>query len=187
MSNNGDVLITINKSVLMMSNFLKKITAIANSVEGVKSVDTKVGEKYHAGVIRKYDFKTPTRILLVDDEKEFVQTLSDRLKMRQIESKFVSSGMDALDFVNQEDTDVMVLDLKMPGIDGFEVLRKIKKTKPNIEVIILTGHGSDQDRETCLRLGAFAYLQKPADIDSLTATMQKAYDKINAEKEALSE
>ena len=69
----------------------------------------------------------------------------------------------------------------------FEVLKKIKKTKPNIEVIILTGHGSEQDRETCMNLGAFAYLQKPADIDSLTATMQKAYEKINSAKTELSE
>ncbi len=186
-ANKGDVIITINKSVLRMSSYSKSIISIVNRVEGVKSVETKIGEKYRISVMRKLDFDTPTRILLVDDEKEFVQTLSERLKMREIESNFVFSGKDALDFVDQEDTDVMILDLKMPGIDGFDVLKKIKQTKPNIEVIILTGHGSEQDRETCLKLGAFAYLQKPADIDSLTATMQKAYEKINSANEALSD
>ena len=186
-TSNGDVLITINKNVTMLSNFSKKISTIASSIEGVKSVKTKVGGKYQPSIIRRHNFETPTRILLVDDEKEFVQTLSERLKMREIESNYVFSGKDALDFVDQEDTDVMILDLKMPGIDGFEVLKKIKKTKPNIEVIILTGHGSEQDRETCMNLGAFAYLQKPADIDSLTATMQKAYEKINSAKTELSE
>ena len=125
------------------------------------------------------------RILLVDDEKEFVQTLSERLKMRQIDSKFVFSGEDALDFADNEDTDVMVLDLKMPGIDGIEVLKKVKQTKPNMEIIILTGHGSEKDRKTCLELGAFAYLQKPADIDILTATMKKAYEKIYSSKKEL--
>jgi DNA-binding response OmpR family regulator len=72
----------------------------------------------------------------------------------------------------------------MPGIDGFDVLKKIKKTKPYIEVIILTGHGSEEDRKRCMDLGAFAYLQKPADIDLLTATMKEAYGKINAAKQA---
>ncbi len=185
--NNGDVLITINKRVLMLSKFEQKITGITKSIEGVKSVATKVGGKYQTNLIHNFDFETPTRILLVDDEKEFVQTLSERLKMRQIENNFVFSGEDALDFADQEETDVMVLDLKMPGIDGFEVLKKIKQTKSAIEVIILTGHGSEKDRKTCMDLGAFAYLQKPADIDLLTDTMQKAYEKIYASKQGLSD
>ncbi len=183
----GNVLITINKSVLMLSAFSRKIVALASNVEGVNTVKTKVGEKYQANITRKYNFETPMRILLVDDEQEFVQTLSERLKMRQIKNKFVYSGEEALDFVDQEDTDVMILDLKMPGIDGFDVLKKVKQSNPNIEVIVLTGHGSEQDRETCLRLGAFAYLQKPADIEDITVTMQKAYEKINSAKDSISE
>lgn len=74
----------------------------------------------------------------------------------------------------------MVLDLKMPGIDGIEVLRRLKKEHPGIEVIILTGHGSEADREMCMQLGAFAYLKKPVDIDVLSQTMREAYAKIRA-------
>jgi two-component system, OmpR family, response regulator CpxR len=184
---NGDVLITINKRVLMMSKFKQKITALAEGVEGVKTVKTKEGGKAQSRITRNYDFETPTRILLVDDEKEFVQTLSERLKTRHIENEFVLSGEEALNFADQGDSDVMVLDLKMPGIDGFEVLKKVKQSKPNTEVIILTGHGSEKDRKTCLELGAFAYLQKPADIDLLATTMQEAYQKISDAKHQLSD
>ena len=74
----------------------------------------------------------------------------------------------------------MVLDLKMPGIDGIAVLKETKKNNPNIEVIILTAHGSEADKKICMELGAFAYLQKPADIDKLSATINKAYKKIAA-------
>jgi DNA-binding response OmpR family regulator len=72
----------------------------------------------------------------------------------------------------------MILDLKMPGIDGIEVLKRVKQTRPAIEVIILTGHGSEEDRKTCLELGAFAYLQKPVDIELLTATLKKANEQM---------
>ena len=78
----------------------------------------------------------------------------------------------------------MILDLKMPGIDGMEVLRQVKATQPDIEVIILTGHGNETDRETCMGLGAFAYLQKPVDIDVLSETMKQANEKIQARKQA---
>lgn len=175
----GKVIVTIEKNVMMLSNLKRKIIDHINTIKGVKTVEISLGRKfYDATITRNYEFETPTRILLVDDEKEFVQTLSERLKMRQMESDIVYSGQDALDFADREDIEVVILDLKMPGIDGFEVLRKLKKTKPNIEVIILTGHGSEEDRKTCMALGAFAYLQKPADIDLLTATMKEAYEKI---------
>jgi DNA-binding NtrC family response regulator len=72
----------------------------------------------------------------------------------------------------------------MPGIDGMEVLRQVKATQPDIEVIILTGHGNETDRETCMGLGAFAYLQKPVDIDVLSETMKQANEKIQARKQA---
>ncbi len=180
-SDDGNILVTIDKNVMMLSKFQQKIIKIAQNIPGVKSVKTKIGQNYYkSDIIHNYDFKTPLRILLVDDEKEFVQTLSERLKIRQFASEVVFNGQEALDFTDREDTEVMVLDLKMPGIDGFEVLKKIKQTKPEIEVIILTGHGSEEDRKTCMDLGAFAYLQKPADIDQLTATMKEAYEKINS-------
>jgi len=71
-----------------------------------------------------------------------------------------------------------VLDLKMPGIDGMEVLRRVKREHPAIEVIILTGHGSEKDRTACMEAGAFAYLQKPVDIEKLSETMRQAYEKV---------
>jgi DNA-binding response OmpR family regulator len=108
--------------------------------------------------------------------------LSERLKIREVETRVTYSGEDALGYLDNQDTELMVLDLKMPGIDGFEVLRRIKATKPWVEVIILTGQGSDFDRQTCLDLGAFAFLERPVDIDVLTHTMRKAHEKIRARK-----
>ena len=184
----GKIVVTIDKKVLMLTKFQQKIIKTVEKIPGVRSVETKIGQNFYKGnIIYNYDFETPLRVLLVDDEKEFVQTMSERLKMRQFASEIAYNGQEALDFTEQEDTEVIVLDLKMPGIDGFEVLKKIKQTKPDIEVIILTGHGSEDDRKMCLDLGAFAYLQKPADIDLITETMKKAYNKIESRRNAVSE
>jgi DNA-binding response OmpR family regulator len=98
-------------------------------------------------------------------------------------SAVVYDGESALSLVKEDEPEVMILDLKMPGIDGIEVLRRVKNTHPNVEVIILTGHGSDADREVCLNLGAFAYLQKPVDIDLLSETLKQANEKIRHKKE----
>jgi CheY-like chemotaxis protein/cytidylate kinase len=182
-SDDGNVTITIDKSVIMLAKFKEKITNIAKGMNGVKSAETKLGRNYYSNtVVRRLNVETPSRLLLVDDEKEFVQTLSDRLKLREFNSEIAFDGEEALKITEKEETEVMILDLKMPGIDGFEVLRKIKKNKPHIEVIILTGHGSEDDRQKCLDLGAFAYLQKPADIELLTDTMKQAYEKISKTK-----
>lgn len=187
-ADSGNIVVTIDKNVLLLSKFKQKITSIASQVPGVTSVDTRIGKNYYkSDRTHSFEFETPLHVLLVDDEKEFVETLSERLKMRQISSDVVFSGHEALETADRDDTEVMVLDLKMPGIDGFEVLRQIKKTKPEIEVIILTGHGSEEDKVTCMDLGAFAYLQKPADIDQLAATMKQAYEKINKRKLAEAE
>jgi DNA-binding response OmpR family regulator len=122
-------------------------------------------------------------VLLVDDEREFVQTLSERLLMREMGSSVAYDGESALSIVQEEDPEVMILDLKMPGIDGIEVLRRLKATRPEIEVIILTGQGSESDRQTCMELGAFAYFEKPVDIDVLSETLKKANEKIKQAKE----
>lgn len=115
------------------------------------------------------------KLLLVDDEENFVNTLSERMKMRDVPSKVVYSGEKALEIVETETPDVMVLDLRMPGIDGMEVLRKVRKTHPQVQVIILTGHGTTLDEEEAKRLGAFHYHKKPIDIDELLGTVKKAY------------
>jgi len=114
----------------------------------------------------------------VDDEREFVHTLSERLQARNLEAAVVYDGEEALSFVASDEPEVMVLDLKMPGIDGIEVLRRVKRDHPDVEVIILTGHGSQKEEEIANQLGAFAYLRKPVDIELLTNTMKQAYRKI---------
>ena len=118
----------------------------------------------------------------MDDEREFVETLSERLLMRDIGSAVVYDGEEALRLVSEDEPEVVVLDLKMPGIDGIEVLRRIKRDYPLVEVIILTGHGSEKDRDICMQLGAFTYLEKPVEIEELSAAMQQAYDKIKNQK-----
>ncbi len=116
----------------------------------------------------------PPEILLVDDEREFVETLSQRLGLRQMETAVAYRGEQALALLARWQPRVMVLDLKMPGLDGMEVLRRVKRHHPRVQVIILTGHGSARDRRLCLELGAFAYLQKPVAIEELWQTMDRA-------------
>jgi DNA-binding NtrC family response regulator len=115
------------------------------------------------------------RLLLVDDEEEFVKTLSERLEMRNIKPDAVYDGDQALSFVKDNEPDVIVLDLRMPGIDGIEVLKRVKKAHPDIQVIILTGHGTEEDEERAKKLGAFDYLEKPVDIDKLVSRLKKAF------------
>ncbi|MFZ1985618.1 MAG: response regulator [Desulfatitalea sp.] len=180
----GQVVLTINKHVLMLSRLESELKTIAGKVAGVKVVETKVGPGfYQADIYRRQDFSMPTKILLVDDEREFVQTLSERLLMRDLGSAVAYDGESALKVVREDEPDVMILDLKMPGIDGIEVLRRVKESQPEIEVIILTGHGSEADRDTCVRLGAFAYLQKPVDVEELSATIRRANEKIKQKNE----
>jgi len=115
------------------------------------------------------------KILLVDDEKEFVETLSQRIRMRDHESDVALDGEEALKQMDDDLPDVVVLDLKMPGIDGMEVLRRIRNAYPNVQVIMLTGHGSDKDEKEARKLGAFEYLQKPVEIETLMKKIKKAY------------
>jgi DNA-binding NtrC family response regulator len=117
------------------------------------------------------DFK----VLLVDDEQEFIETLSERLKMRDMQAKLALDGEKALAAVEEDEPDVMLLDLKMPGMDGMEVLRQVKKAYPNVQVVMLTGHGSEKDEEQAQRLGAYAYLQKPVDLERLVVTLRDAF------------
>jgi DNA-binding NtrC family response regulator len=115
------------------------------------------------------------KVLLVDDEEDFVKALAERMKIRDLGSEIALNGEKALEIVQDEVPDVMVLDLRMPGIDGMEVLRRVKKAYPQVQVIILTGHGSDKDEKEARKLGAYEYLQKPVDIDVLVKTLRKAY------------
>jgi len=180
----GQASLTINKHVLMLGRLEEELRGIAGKVGGVKGVETKVGKDfYRTDVYRKFDFELPSKVLLVDDEREFVQTLSERLLMRDMGSAVAYDGESALNMIAEDEPEVMILDLKMPGIDGIEVLRRVKESRVGIEVIILTGHGSEADRETCMKLGAFAYLQKPVDIEVLSETLKQANEKVQQAKE----
>jgi DNA-binding response OmpR family regulator len=115
------------------------------------------------------------KVLLVDDEQEFVETLADRLEMRDLEPTIAYDGEQALSAIEEGEPDVIVLDLKMPGIDGIEVLRRVKKAYPKVEVIILTGHGSEKDEEAARRLGAFDYVNKPVELENLVPRIRDAF------------
>ena len=182
---NGTVTITINRQVLMLASLEAELKRIAGTVPRVTSVETKVGPGYYkTDIYRKYDFDLPlpSKVLLVDDEREFVQTLSERLRMRDYGSAVAYDGEEALSILAEEEPEVMVLDLKMPGIDGLEVLRRVRREHPNVEVIVLTGHGSKEIERECLELGACAYLEKPVDMETLTARMQDAYRRIREKR-----
>jgi len=122
------------------------------------------------------------RVLLVDDEKAFVDTLALRLKMRDLAVDAVYDGTQALSFLleqkENEGPDVIILDLKMPDMSGLEVLRRVKRSFPKIEVIMVTGHGSDKDAEEAKQLGGFDFLNKPVDIDKLLNRIREATRKI---------
>ena len=117
------------------------------------------------------------RLLLVDDEADYVRTMAERMEMRDVGSRVALSGEEALRMVDEDTPDVMILDLRMPGIDGMQVLERVRRTHPHVQVIILTGHGSDREEREARRLGAFEYLQKPADTARLLSTVRSAWRK----------
>ncbi|MFH1951512.1 MAG: response regulator [Pseudomonadota bacterium] len=129
--------------------------------------------------------KKKLKVLLVDDEQEFVESLSERLELRNLKTDIAYDGERALKMIKKERPDVMVLDLRMPGINGLEVLRQVKKKHPDMAIVILTGHGTETDEKEALRLGASAYLQKPVDIDHLVGTLHKAWNSLKKSKERL--
>ena len=175
----GAVTLKINKHVLMLGRLEEELKSLTEKVSGVVSVQTQVGKDYHqSNIYRKHNFEVPSRVLLVDDEREFVQTLSERLQLRDMGSVVAYDGESALSLVEHDEPEVMIIDLKMPGIDGLEILKKVKATQSQIEVIVLTGHGCEADRKQCMDLGAFAYMQKPVDINLLSETLKKAHEKI---------
>jgi DNA-binding NtrC family response regulator len=115
-----------------------------------------------------------TRVLIVDDEEQFVQALSERLAIRNYDVTTSLSGEDALDKVRHYNFDVVILDVQMPGIDGVEALREIKHLKPLTEVIMLTGHGTIETAIEGMKLGAFDFLMKPCDTEELDTKIKKA-------------
>jgi len=117
------------------------------------------------------------KVLMVDDEAEFLETLIKRLKKRGLEVSGVKNGQEALKVLHERSFDVVILDVKMPGMDGIEVLRHIKEEFPNVEVIMLTGHANVEVAIQGMELGAFDYLMKPMDIDELVFKVEDAHKK----------
>lgn len=115
------------------------------------------------------------KILLVDDEDRFRATLGKRLGERGQNVTAVGSGLEALEQMKSRDFDVVVLDVKMQGMDGLETLVELKKIRPRTEVILLTGHASTESSVEGMRLGAFRFVLKPCDLDQLMDVIREAY------------
>jgi two-component system OmpR family response regulator len=117
------------------------------------------------------------RILIVDDEDDFREAIIKRLRARKVDIEGANSGLKALEILNEKDFDVVVLDVKMPGMDGIETLREIKLKKPLVEVIMLTGHASVESGIQGMQLGAFDYVMKPVALDDLMDKVRQAYER----------
>jgi len=115
-----------------------------------------------------------TKILLVDDEVEFASALAERLQMRNYDVQTASNGLEAMALFHNSPPDVVILDVKIPGMDGLEILKSIKKFNPAIAVLMLTGHGDMESVETGLKSGATEYIMKPIEIGELTSKIEKA-------------
>lgn len=115
------------------------------------------------------------KVLLVDDEIEFAETLAERLRLRSFDVTVTSRAEEALGVLDSGlQPDVVLLDIKMPGIDGMDALREIKNRDPAIETILLTGHGAAESSIEGMRRGAFDYLMKPVDIADLISKIEQA-------------
>jgi len=117
------------------------------------------------------------RVMLVDDEKDFLETLCKRLTKRKLDVTSATGGREAITKIQSMPIDVVVLDVRMPDMDGIETLKRIKKIKPSVEVIMLTAHADLEVAMEGMELGAFDYLMKPIEIDELLYKLQDAYKK----------
>ena len=115
------------------------------------------------------------RLLIVDDEGPFLEALRERLELRDFAVTTAAGGEQALALCADRKFDVALVDLKMPGMDGRELLVRLKESGADLEVIILTGHGSLGSAVDCTKLGAFSYLPKPYDLEKLLVTLRDAY------------
>jgi DNA-binding NtrC family response regulator len=127
--------------------------------------------------------KGSANVLLVDDEIPFVETVTKRLSSKGITIFQAFSGEEALmQLESNADLEIVVLDVKMPGMDGLEILAEIKRYYPQVEVIILTGHGTFETAVKGMRLGAFDYLNKPCELEELTKRIREALQKRGGDK-----
>jgi len=138
------------------------------------------------GLMRKDTMTKDFRVLIVDDELDFLETIVKRLNRRKIDATGIDSGLKALELLEREHFDVVILDVRMPGMDGIETLKEMKRKRPLMEVIMLTGHGSVESGVQGMQYGAFDYVMKPASIDDLLEKIHEAYErKVLHEKKVL--
>lgn len=123
------------------------------------------------------DKNLKAKILLVDDEEEFIKTLAERLEVRGMTVTGATRGVDAVNLVNEEKFDVIVLDLAMPGMDGLETLQRIKEKDPDAEIIMLSGHGTIKTSIEAIKLGAEDFMEKPVDLSELLEKIAEAKEK----------
>ncbi|MFH1981349.1 MAG: response regulator [Pseudomonadota bacterium] len=115
------------------------------------------------------------KILLVDDEKDFLDVMSERIEARGMEVSTADSAQKALEQVATGGFDAIILDLMMPGMDGLQTLKAIKEKNPDLQVILLTGHATVEKGIEAMKLGAMDFVEKPADLDKLTGIIKKAH------------
>ena len=125
----------------------------------------------------------PIRLLIVDDEKRFVETLSKRLTARGLFVEGAHSGPEAVAIAQSHPFDVVLLDFRMPGMDGLATLREMKKTQPLLQVILLSGNASINIAVEAMRLGAVDYLLKPADIEDVLGKVEEAFERKKLQEE----
>lgn len=118
------------------------------------------------------------KVLIVDDEEELVSTLAERLELRGVDTRICIDGECAIDIIQNDPPQVVVLDMMMPGIGGMDILKLMKEKNINIPVLLLTGYGSKNKGQEGVELGAFDYLMKPMDIDELISKMKEAVNSV---------
>jgi DNA-binding NtrC family response regulator len=129
--------------------------------------------------------KIPIDIVIVDDEEDFVEMLAKRLENEGHNVRTALSGERGLELLDETECDVVILDIRMPGMDGITALKAIKRDHPAVEVIMLTGHGTIDTAVEGLKSGAFDYVQKPANFDDMLAKLNAARDRKAEQEERL--
>ncbi len=173
-------------------NVVSVARRLSNRVFGSSVVAARTASRFSAGACGPHrnrclswsDRMNP-RVLLVDDEKDFLATLVKRLGRRQVGAEAVTSGEEGLAFLDKHEVDVVVLDVRMPGMDGLSVLREIKRRYPLVEVIMLSGHADAQTAVQGMEMGAFDYLLKPTDIEEMVYKIEDAHAKKRLQEERI--
>ncbi|MCA1743652.1 MAG: response regulator, partial [Desulfovibrionales bacterium] len=168
--------VRLDKNIMRPERLEDELASILSNVAENMDFEIHSGpDMFQTDVYRPYDSETPAKVLLVDNEKRFAKSLSERLQMQEMGTAAVYNGEEALELIDEDEPEVVILDLKLPGIDGVEVLHYIKRNHPDLPVIILSGGGQEKEFETCTRMGAFACLRKPVEIKDLTETIRQAH------------